>query len=163
MGKDPSAFKEDIQYTKHMLQVIPDPIYEMTPLYAAAFKGDMATIHKLSELGVNPNIKNKINGYTALHAAVFRSKKESVFQILDSFRGLKKTLNFYIFSNIYIIYIYMRELKFSYYCLGSNFQSMILYFRDIAVRCTRRPRGHGTAHIEQNRSEGNLRRYLRGR
>jgi hypothetical protein len=99
MGKDPSAFKEDIQYTKHMLQVIPDPIYEMTPLYAAAFKGDMATIHKLSELGVNPNIKNKINGYTALHAAVFRSKKESVFQILDSFRGLK-TLNFYIFSYV---------------------------------------------------------------
>ena len=99
MGKDPSAFKEDIQYTKHMLQVIPDPIYEMTALYAAAFKGDMATIHKLSELGVNPNIKNKINGYTALHAAVFRSKKESVFQILDSFRGLK-TLNFYIFSYV---------------------------------------------------------------
>jgi len=87
LGKGPAHFKDEIKYTQHMQQLIAEPIYEMTPLYAAAFKGDISTIHKLFELGVNPNIRNQVNGYTALHAAVFRSKKESVYQILNSFRG----------------------------------------------------------------------------
>jgi ankyrin repeat protein len=70
-----------------MLELLPEPTYDMTPLYAAAFNGDIDTIHKLATLGFNPNMQNKVNGYTALHAAVFRSKKESVFQLLHSFRG----------------------------------------------------------------------------
>lgn len=87
MGKKPAAFKEEIEYTNNVLDLVADPIYEMTALYTAAFKGDIATIHKLSELGINPNIRSRLNGYTALHAAAFRSKKESIFQLLDSFRG----------------------------------------------------------------------------
>lgn len=87
MGVKGPRLQEDMQYSQAMLQLLPDAVYDITPLYAAAYKGDVPLIMKLAKLKVNPNVQHPESHYSPLHAAVFRCQTDAVQFLLDEFRG----------------------------------------------------------------------------
>jgi ankyrin repeat protein len=70
-----------------MSDMVSDPSYNLTALYAAAYAADIDSIQKLAVLGVDPNICNPSTGYTALHVAVSRCHYNAVVALINEFRG----------------------------------------------------------------------------
>lgn len=89
VGKNKEGIAHEISVGAELAQLISDPMYKMTSLYAAAFRDDVKTIEALSTLGggVNPNVQQEESGYTALHIAVARKNAKSVYALLNCFRG----------------------------------------------------------------------------
>jgi ankyrin repeat protein len=66
--------------------LLPKAPYQLSALYTAAFKNDIKTIHEISKLNdINPNERNKENGYTALHIAISQNNEEAVRELLFCF------------------------------------------------------------------------------
>lgn len=86
-GRKKERLQEEIQYGRALVEALPAAEYTVTPLYAAAYNGDLTAIESLAKLKINPNVQHPDSGYTALHAAVFRCKLKAVAALLDSFRG----------------------------------------------------------------------------
>lgn len=75
-----------------MQDIVSSAQYDMTALYTASFKSDVAAIKRAALLKVNPNIQHKESGYTALHMAVIR-----YFTFYYSYLRILK-IHFYTFS-----------------------------------------------------------------
>lgn len=86
-GKNKESLGEEMLYSATMCELLPEARYPVQPLYAAAYNGDKDAIRSLSKLEIDPNVKHPSSGYTALHAAVFHCKLDSVVALLAYFRG----------------------------------------------------------------------------
>jgi ankyrin repeat protein len=103
--KDPSLFEGKTKKKDKKLQtlqnqeiilsnsisryLLPKAPYQLSALYTAAFKNDIKTIQEISKLkDINPNERNKENGYTALHIAVSQNNEEAVIALLSCFRNI---------------------------------------------------------------------------
>jgi ankyrin repeat protein len=87
LGRNKDGLQEEMQYSRALLDALPPAEYDVQPLYAAAYNGDIAAIRSLAKLKINPNTQHPDSGYTALHAAVFKCKLTAVAALLDCFRG----------------------------------------------------------------------------
>lgn len=67
--------------------MLPEPIYAMTALYAAAVFNDLPTIKKLGEMGINPNVAQPDTGYTPLHIAAIKRYHQAVYYLLHYFHN----------------------------------------------------------------------------
>jgi len=91
-----------------MQELIDEPLYAVEPLYAAAYRGDIDAIKKLSKLKVDPNAQHTDSGYTALHVAVFKFKLDSVIALLTEFKDTLLLgesclfLSFLVFSCLFL-------------------------------------------------------------
>lgn len=86
-GRKKERLEEEILYGRALVEALPAAEYAVTPLYAAAYNGDIAAIESLARLKIDPNVQHPDSGYTALHAAVFGCKLKAVAALLDCFRG----------------------------------------------------------------------------
>lgn len=88
IGKNKENISDDIILSEARTNILPDAVYEMDALYAAAYKGDVEVIKTLAKHHANPNVKHKEYGFTPLHVATFKCQLYAVQCLLDSFRGI---------------------------------------------------------------------------
>jgi hypothetical protein len=87
LGRNKEGLADEVRLSKAMTALVEDPVYAVSALYAAAYRGDIETIRRLAVLRVDSNARHPESGYTALHAAVFRCQVEAVQGLLEAFRG----------------------------------------------------------------------------
>ena len=76
---------DEMVLSRRMLELLPTPIYPMNALYSAVQGDNLAAIRKIGEMKVNPNVKQRDTGFTALHIAATQGKADAVLAIIDAF------------------------------------------------------------------------------
>lgn len=86
-GRNKDGLREEIIFSRALVDALPPAEYNVQPLYAAAYNGDIHAIRSLAALKIDPNAQHPESGFTALHVAVFKCKLDAAAALLAYFRG----------------------------------------------------------------------------